>query len=130
MKLTCLFLFIILPLFSLSKDIDWIKTEGVIIDITTHPGKKVRETATIKFSLKDGSEIISSTELTRIPFIGSIKSIGDKTSIYYDKNNPGIIQTAFGKFLADYGMYILIVLGIIFSIIPYLRYKKKLNSTA
>lgn len=102
---------------------DWVKTEGEITEITTHRGKRIRESAVIKFSLENGSEQFGNTELFRIPFLGNIKSVGDKITISYNRNNPVIIETVMGKFLSRYGMYVLIFLGIIFSIKPFLKNK-------
>lgn len=128
----CLF-FLAIILFSISsfsQEENFVKTEGEITEITIHNGKKTRETALVKFNLEDGTEQMGSVELFRIPFIGSMKSVGDKIDINYDTNNPVLLQTVYGKFLSSYGMYILIVLGIIFSIKPFLNKKKKeqLNS--
>jgi hypothetical protein len=107
-----------------------IKTEGGITEITVHTGRKTRETALVKFKLEDGTEQIGSVELFRIPFIGSMKSVGDTITVNYNRNNPVLLQTTYGNFLSSYGMYILIVLGIIFSIKPFLDWKKsqQLNS--
>ena len=102
---------------------DWVKTEGTITEITIHSGRKTRETAVVKFNLEDGTEQLGSVELFRIPFIGSMKSVGDTVAINYNKKNPVLLETVFGKFLSSYGMYILIFLGIIFSIKPFLTKK-------
>ena len=106
-----------------SQEIHWVKTEGEITEITIHNGRKTRETAIVKFNLEDGTEQLGSVELFRIPFIGSMKSVGDTITINYDKKNPALLETVFGKFLSSYGMYILIFLGIIFSIKPFLTKK-------
>jgi hypothetical protein len=127
MKTIYLFILLSIPTLSFSQDIDWIKTEGEITEITIHPGRKTRETAVIKFNLEDGTEQFGSTDLFRIPFVGSMKSVGDTISINYDKNNPFLIQTVVGTFLSTYGMYILIFFGIILSLKPFLKKKKKLE---
>ena len=59
-----------------------------------------------------------------------MKSIGDRLIINYSKENPAIANTTSGKFIADYGMYILIVLGAIFSIKPFLQNKNKSNNNS
>jgi hypothetical protein len=104
---------------------DWVKTEGTITEITIHSGRKTRETAVVKFNLEDGTKQLGSVELFRIPFIGSMKSVGDTVAINYNKKNPILLETVFGKFLSSYGMYILIFLGIIFSIKPFLTKKEQ-----
>jgi hypothetical protein len=115
---------------SFSQEIHWVETEGVITEITTHNGRKTKETAFVKFNLEDGTEQLGIVELFRIPFIGSMKSVGDTITINYDKNNPVLLETVFSKFISSYGMYILIFLGIIFSIKPFLKKnnKKQFNS--
>jgi len=123
-------LFIVLVLCSaqsFSQEKDWVTTEGEITEITVHSGKRVRESAVIKFNLENGTEQYGATDLFRIPFIGSMKSVGDKITINYHKNNPALLETVMGKFLSSYGMYILIFLGIIFSIKPFLKKKKNLR---
>jgi hypothetical protein len=109
----------------LSQEINWVKTEGEITEITIHNGRKTRETAIIKFNLEDGTEQLGNVELFRIPFIGSMKTVGDTIDINYDQNNPVLLQTVYGKLLADYGLYMLIGLGIVFSIKPFLNKIKK-----
>ncbi len=127
MKYIYLLLLLSLSSFSFSQNVEKIETEGEITEITFHQGKKIRETALIKFNLEDGTEQIGNTDLFRIPFIGSMKSVGDKISITYSKDNPYLVETVIGSFLSTYGMYILIFLGIIFSLKPILNYKKNIT---
>jgi len=127
MKLTCLLVFLLTATFSFSQEDDWVKTEGVITEITIHTGKRTRESATIKFNLEDGSEQLGTTDLFRIPFLGSFKSVGDKIHINYRPSQPMLLETTIGNILSKYGMYILIVLGIIFSIKPFLKMNKNKN---
>lgn len=128
MKYLYLFITLLFSTISDTQDVEKIESEGVITEITIHQGKKVRETALVKFKLENGKEQIGTVELYRIPFIGSMKSVGDKLTITYQKNNPVILETVFGKFISTYGMYFLILLGIIFSLKPILKYKKNANS--
>jgi len=109
---------------SFSQEEDWIKTEGEITEITFHRGKKVRESAIVKFNLEDGTEHFGGVDLFRIPFIGSMKSVGDNITIHYNRNNQYVLETVIGKLFSNYGMYALIFLGIIFSIKPFLKRKK------
>ena len=108
-----------------AQDDDWVKAEGVITEIQTHLGKRTRESATIKFNLVDGTEQIGVVELFRIPFLGSFKSEGDTVTINYRKSNPVLVETVMGNFMSKYGMYILVFLGIILSIKPFLKLKNK-----
>ena len=121
MKYTCLLLLLFITAFCSAQEDSWIKTEGEIVSVAHHTGKKIREIATIKYKLENGAEQLGSAELFRIPFIGSLKSVGDKISVNYKKSNPVLLETGFGNFLSRYGMYILIVLGIIFSVKPFLN---------
>jgi len=124
MKNVLFLIVFLIPILSFSQEENWVKTEGEITEITFHQGKKVRESAIIKFNLEDGTEQFGSVELFRVPFIGSMKSVGDTITINYKRNNPVILETVFGKLLSSYGMYVLILLGIIFSIKPFLKRTK------
>ncbi len=123
-----LFLSISTACFSQEEQGEWIKTEGEIMEITSHRGgKKIRETATVKFNLENGTEQLGSIQLFRIPFIGSMYSVGDKITMNYKKSNPAISETNLESFLSNYGMYILIFLGIIFSAKSLLKVLKGQN---
>ncbi|WP_157454328.1 DUF3592 domain-containing protein [Crocinitomix catalasitica] len=126
--LTSLFLmFFVITGFS--QEETWVKTEAEITEITQSRGKRIRERAVVKFELEDGTEQFGSAELFRIPFIGSMYDIGDNITINYNANNPAIVETVLGKFISSYGMYILILLGIIFSIKPLLKLRKGKSKT-
>lgn len=128
MKNIIFILFILCSTLSFSQEGEWIQTEGEITEITVHKGKRMRVSAIIKFRLENGTEQFGSAELFRIPFIGRTKSVGDKITINYSRNNPVILETNLGNFLSRYGMYILIFFGIIFSLKPFLKKKGNLNS--
>lgn len=109
-----------------SPEIEWVSAEAVIKTIETkRSGKSFKGIADIEYIANNGDTIATSVDLIRIPFLGSFSSVGDEISIYYDKNNPSIVQTYLGKFLYNYGMYTLIILGIIVSIRPLLKERKK-----
>ncbi len=103
---------------------DWIKTEGEITEITLPRGKRLRKSAIIKFRLENGAEQFGTAQLLIIPFMGGKKSVGDKITIVYNRNNPAFLETVLGNFLSRYGMYVLLFLGIIFSIKPFIKGKK------
>jgi hypothetical protein len=130
MKNWLLILLFLSPLTSVAEEIEWIETEGKITDITVQQSRRSKDIAEVKFNLEDGTEVITNVELFRIPFIGSLKSVGDKLAIKYDQNNPALAQSVFGNFLATYSMYILIGLGIVFSIKPILSWRKSINRNA
>ena len=127
MKYLQIIFFILISVSCFSQEVEWYKTEGIITEINIHRGKKTRESTIVKFNLENGTEQIGQVELFRIPFIGSMKSVGDAITINYDKNNPAIIETILGKFISNYGMYLLIFLGIIFSIKPFLKRKNNIQ---
>jgi hypothetical protein len=125
MKYIYLLVFLSISTVCFSQEEEWVKAEGEIIEITLHGGKRARESAIVKFKLENGAEKLGNTDLFRIPFIGSMKSVGDKISVSYRKSNPGLLETDFGNLLSSYGMYALIILGVIFSIKPFLKMRKK-----
>jgi len=123
MKYFCILFLALLSDISFSQDVEWIETEGEITEIKISR-RRTRETAIVKFKLQDGTEQFGQAELFRIPFIGSTNAVGDIITVNYDKSNPVILKTGFGKLLTNYGMYVLILLGIIFSIKPLLKHRK------
>lgn len=125
MRLTYILWGLLISSVCFAQESEWIKTEAEITEITIHQGRKTRENAMVKFQLADGTEQMGTTELFRIPFIGSMKSVGDVIDISYDPANPVLVETTMGKLLRDYGMYILILLGIVFSARTYLKAKKQ-----
>ncbi|EDP70562.1 hypothetical protein FBALC1_07383 [Flavobacteriales bacterium ALC-1] len=124
MKYTCLLLLFFISEFCFAQEDNWITSEGVITNIAYHTGKRARETATIKYKLENGKEQLGNAELFRVPFIGSLKSVGDTISINYKKSNPVLLETRSGNILSQYGMYALIILGLIFSIKPFMNKNK------
>lgn len=125
MRLTYILWGLMISSICFAQEGEWIKTEAEITEINVHQGRKTRETAMVKFLLADGTKQIGTTELFRIPFVGSMKSVGDVIDISYDPANPVLVETTFGKLLRDYGMYVLILLGIIFSARTYLKARKQ-----
>ena len=124
MKYLYITFFLFFSISCFSQEIEWIETKGKITEIKVHRGRRTRESAIVKFNLENGKEQLGQVELLRIPFLGSMKSVGDTITINYNKNNPAILETDSGKFISSYGMYILIFLGIVFSIKPFLNRKK------
>lgn len=125
MKYLLLTLLYFVSISSFCQETEWQETEAEITEITVHGGKRSPETAIVSFHLQDGTQQMAQVSLFKIPLLGSMKSVGDKISIKYDKNNPVMAETNFGNFLSSYGMYIFIFLGVIFSIKPLLGQFKK-----
>lgn len=128
MNKALLIVLLLLTQFSFSQEENWVKTKGEITEITLHSGKRLRSSAIIKFNLDNGKEQFGSAELFRIPFIGNIHEVGDKITIHYNSNNPVLLETVVGNVISRYGMYLLIILGIVFSIKPFLKRRSKFSS--
>jgi len=102
------------------------KANGIIKKIEKkRSGKTMKEMATVSFTTQQGDTIETIVELERLPFLGSFKSVGDEITINYNKENPALAKTDVGNFISKYGMYILIILGIIFSAGTYIKARKK-----
>jgi hypothetical protein len=87
-------------------------------------GRRSTLMATVNFTTNEGETITSKVRLLHIPFLGSSKKVGDTITILYDTNNPYVIKNQGDSFLQTYGMYILIALGILFSLYSLLKHKK------
>ncbi|WP_299683227.1 DUF3592 domain-containing protein [uncultured Tenacibaculum sp.] len=105
---------------------EWIKTEGTIK--TLEKKRRGKTFAMVSFTTEEGKISEAYIELLGLPIIGSFKSVGDTIEIYYDKNNPVIAKSESGKFLSQYGMIILIALGVIFSVKRFIDARKLQNS--
>ncbi len=105
---------------------EYVDAKAVIKSIEKkRSGRKAVEIATVSFTTKDGKDIETVVELARIPFLGSFKSVGDEITINYNVQNPALVETNTGRFLSKYGMYILIILGIVLSVSTYMKAVKK-----
>lgn len=126
MKSIFLALLFFLPFNVFSQQVEYLKTNGVIKSIEKkRSGKMIKELATVSFVTQQGDTIETIVELERFPFLGSFKSVGDEIAINYNKENPALAETNVGNFISKYGMYILIILGIIFSAGTYINARKK-----
>ncbi len=130
MKLKSIFLSILflLPLgvFAQENEGQYVETKAVIKSIEKkRAGRKTKEFAIVSFTTEDGKSIETMVELMRVPFLGSFKSAGDEITVNYNVANPALAQTNSGHFLSKYGMYILILLGIVFFVMNYMKAIKK-----
>lgn len=123
-QITLMLFFLIAPLCLMgnqSKDV-YIQTTATIDSIEkARAGRSLKEIATIKFTTEAGKNWTTMVELQRVPFLGSFRTAGDKLEIFYNKANPSITHTYIGQLLTNYGMYILILLGLISSIFYYIK---------
>lgn len=103
-----------------------IETEATItnIDFRINGRKSVSE-ATVNYITQEGDAFESKVKLAHIPFITSIYSVGDKITVRYKKDNPGLISTPFLDFINNYALYILIGLGIIISAYRLIKVRKE-----
>lgn len=126
MKSIFLVLVLLLPISIFSQQGEYLKANGIIKNIEMkRSGRTIKELATVTFTTQEGSDIETIVELYRIPFLGSFKTVGDEITINYNKENPALITTNAGNFITKYGMYILIILGIIVSARTYIKARKK-----
>lgn len=120
---------ITLPLLTVNaqtESTNWLSAEAEIQEIEQQrSGRKTKQFATILFNTEAGDEITTKVELLNIPVIGHLESEGDTITVHYDENNPALAQTTSGKFITQYGMYFLILLGIIFSAKSIIQAKKQ-----
>lgn len=126
LKNLCLVFMFVLPFGLFAQSGETIKAKAIIKNIEKkRSSRSVKELALVGFVTQKGDSIETYVELTRFPIIGSLKSIGDKITINYEVENPAIVRTNTGNFLSKYGMYILIVLGVVFSLRTYLKARKE-----
>lgn len=91
-----------------------IKTEAKILTIEEkRAGRKVKSFATIEFKTENGKKIMTQIEVFRIPFYGPFFKATDTITVHYEKSNPGIAYSQLGNIVQKYGMYLLIVLGVL-----------------
>ncbi|WP_276166951.1 DUF3592 domain-containing protein [Zobellia alginiliquefaciens] len=120
MKIHLLFILTALlywPISAQDTDKNWIETKATITEI--HNNIKARGTrsfATVSYLDENGKQQKSRVELLAIPFIGTLKSVNDSVTIYYDKANPALAKSPETSFLQSYGLYLLIGAGILFSL--------------
>ncbi len=121
----------ILLLFTLNlsaQENKYLETKAVINSIETkRSGKTLKDIATVSFVTQKGDSIETVVELLRIPFLGSFKNVNDEITINYNVESPALVETNIGSFISKYVMYILIFLGIVFSLRTYLKAKKQTN---
>ncbi|WP_353937181.1 DUF3592 domain-containing protein [uncultured Zobellia sp.] len=116
------------PLSAQNTSENWIETKAKITEI--HNNIKARGTrsfATVSYMDEDGNQYKSRVELLAIPFIGTLKSVNDSVTIYYDSANPTLAKSPETSFIQSYGLYLLIGLGILFSLY---NFRKKMGSNA
>ena len=111
--------------------------EAKIIEIETFNranrkyGVRTSVITKVEYIARDGEKYKSQVQLVGIPFIGTLKSVNDSITVLYDTNNPMILKTKESSFLEAYGLYILIVVGIFYSLFNLRRIrcaKTKLNT--
>ncbi|WP_442266088.1 hypothetical protein ACSIGC_17690 [Tenacibaculum sp. ZS6-P6] len=119
--LLCFFFFSV----QASSQEEWMKTTGTIKKIEKK--RRGKTIAIVSFTTEEGKTTETYVELIGLPVIGTFKSTGDIIKIYYDKNNPAIVRDEDGKFLSQYGMIVLIVLGVFFSLKKFKDVKKFQN---
>lgn len=117
LSLTLVSLFLADFAFAQTDRANWIGTEGTIKELKTHrSGRKKSVSAVVTYTTKEGKTYDGQVRLIPLPILGSLKKEGDKIKVFYDPNQPAAVETATGSFLEKYGMYLLIGLGVLFSL--------------
>lgn len=95
---------------------NWIETDAKILEVHNKiKAKSTRAFATVSFTATDGNQYESQVELLAIPLFGTTKSVGDSVSILYNPETPVLAKSVATGFLEQYGLYLLIGAGILFS---------------
>lgn len=99
--------------------INWEETQGTILKIEKYRTKRyVNEKATVEYTVQGDTTIYQSTlMLDRVPIIGSLKSVGDVIEFSYDPAQPRMLKSDTNVFINSYGLYILMLAGLIILII-------------
>ncbi len=107
-----------------------VQTEANFIEITATiteldtkiSGRRSSAMATVNYTTAAGENLTSKVRILHIPFLGSFKKVGDTITVKYDANNPYLLKSNADSFLANYGLYILIGLGVLLTL---RRFRKK-----
>lgn len=111
--------------FSQAQTLEFTETEAIITNLEKRiSGRRSVVTATVKYTTKNGDSLTSQARILHIPFIGSLKEIGDTITIEYQNDNPYLIKSQGDSFLASYGLYILIGLGVLIALYRFRKKKK------
>jgi len=102
--------------FSQSTTEGWITTEATITEVKDEGVRRRSMWADVSYKSEDGKSHNSSIKLFTIPFIGTFKKAGDKVNIVYNPAEPAMIKSQSNNFMDSYGVYILIVVGVLFSL--------------
>lgn len=98
----------------------WIKVKPFKVEkVDGHSSRKFITQYMISFNLKDGTEFLALAEVSIFDEIFTTEE--NKYLVFYQSANPAIVFTFFGLLIHLYGIYILVFLGITFSLIPILR---------
>lgn len=93
-----------------------IKAKAKILNISKSGGKKKKRfIATVQYKINAGSIIRTKIDILALPYYGTLSKVGDTIDVYYNKNNPAQAYSRIGKFVEQYGLIILILLGVIIS---------------
>lgn len=124
MKLRLLFLVLMLCANAAAQE--WVTSQAQITALETRiSGRNMVTSAQIKYAVISSEDSLSSqVRLIGLPFIGLSKEVGDRIPIEYQKDNPYLVRSKEDSFLQTYGLYILIVLGIVISGYRWIKIRK------
>lgn len=94
--------------------INWRETQAKITHIEKYRTKRyVNEKATVEYQVQGDTKVYKSTVmLDRIPYLGSMKSVGDVIEVSYNPAQPLMLKSDANVFINTYGLYILIAAGL------------------
>ncbi|SEK23783.1 hypothetical protein SAMN04487910_0043 [Aquimarina amphilecti] len=104
---------------------EYIETEAVIQEINFKVRSR-RSSATAKVAYKtlEGDSLTSTVKLMHIPFIGPLDNEGDTIKILYNKETPLLLTTKSNSLWQSYGLYVLILIGVIIIIYRFIKRPK------
>ncbi|MBW1296764.1 DUF3592 domain-containing protein [Aquimarina litoralis] len=101
---------------------EYIETEAIIKEINFKVrSRRSSATAKVSYQTQEGDSLTSTVKLLHIPFIGPLDDEGDRIMVLYNKQTPLLLTTKSGSFWQSYGLYILIILGILILVYRFLK---------
>lgn len=100
---------------------EWINSTGYITEINRNVhARSIRSHAITSYLNQEGD---TTTGLLDITFNFFVQE-GDSIPVYYKKSQPTILYTFLGRVTEDYGLYLLIGIGVIISLFRFVKIRK------
>ncbi|MFD0861152.1 DUF3592 domain-containing protein [Sungkyunkwania multivorans] len=105
---------------------DYIETEALIKEINfSIKSRRSSATAKVDYVTREGDSLSSIVKLPHVPFIGTWYDEGDTVTVLYNKQTPQLLKTKGTLFTESYGVYLLVLLGLIVLLYRYMRNRKR-----